>query len=625
MLARRRVASARLAPAPFLRTCRAVIRVNHGVVTNPRIRAVSLPLSFVLASAGVDVALASAPGRGVSVADVVVLLGLALIATVPFVVPGALLAPWRPDRGAGVALGCLIGVHAVVAVRFGPLLNAPLSSPPVLGSAAALSIVAVALGWLVGPRLARADVRLRGVCASLALLGLAIGALRVLPAADPPTARGPNVLLVTMDTLRRDRVPVYGPTGARMPNLVAVAERGAVFEDAVATAPQTGPSHLAILTGRLPMSDGHYANGTHAGDHPESLPRMLDAGGWATAGFVSAFPVAERFGFDQGFDVFDSDFSPWPGLHELNAMRAWDMVVFRNLPRERRGDATNTRVLRWLEDAPEPFFLWVHYYDPHGPYTPPPPFDEGLGEPRPGGAPLALPDYWPADHKAITDTAWLEAAYDAEVTWTDHLFGQLVDALRERGDLEDTLIVVTADHGESMTEHGILFDHGDDLYDPAMRVPLVVAGPGVTPGTRVTAQTSLVDVAPTVLDLLHIDASAHAIDGRSRARELRGEQGPAGDAFGSTTGARVPDPPIHHMLRRSNGKCILRPGLEPLYFDLARDPAETANAYTTAPEAQAACADLKARTERASVAETRSTDAETLRALEQLGYMGGDE
>ncbi len=598
----------------------------------PRARGALLLVALAVLSAGVDVAFGARGGRGWTAADVGLLWVLSAVGTAPFLLP-ALAAGWKwPARVSGLLVGSLILLHAAVDIRFGPMVNAPLLSPQVLGSWLALGAACAVGGWLLGPALGRLlTPKLLVGIAALGLLGLPVALVRIGKGAveRPAAAAGaPNVLVVTLDTTRRDFLSMYG-RATDTPNLQGLADRGVVFEDAVAAAPQTGPSHLSILTGQYPLTHGVVANGTYIGEQP-LISTALQRAGYQTGGFVAAFPVHERFAFDQGFDVYDSDFSPLVGLHELAWIKAFDAVVFRNLPRERTGDIVNARALRWLRritDDERPFFAWVHYYDPHGPYTPPGEFDErySQGPPKPGGAALPLPEYWPADQRAITDAAYLTAQYDAEIAWTDQLVGELLAAV-ESFDRE-TVIVVTADHGESLTEHGVYFDHGDDLYDVELRVPLLVVAPGAAAGSRVRCQTPTVDMVPTIYELTGVaPAEWPALDGRSRAADLRGGSCVDHDAYSSTVSERVMDPPVDHSLRRPDWKYILTEKGPDLLFDLIVDADEVDDRLEREPTTAAALqAVLSARLAGSAAPREAEMSPEVVQMLKDLGYVDEEE
>jgi arylsulfatase A-like enzyme len=587
---------------------------------SPLARAFAIAAALSLASAGADVALVCAGGRGFLATDAVVLLLAGACGAFVLLVPAALVAARAPERAAGLLVGAVVLVHALVAVRFGPLVNAPLRSPEVLGTIGVLGAGLLGLGALVGPWIDRVPLRAWAAVGGLGVVGLIVGVARVVPSKPPPTAAGPSLVLITMDTTRRDALGCYGNTVVETPNLDRLAADGVRFDQAIAGAPQTGPAHLSLLSGEYPTTTGVVSNGTVIGDHPELLARVLAEAGYATAGFVAAFPVHERYGFRQGFQTFDSDFSPLPGLHDLAPVGIFDLFVLRNLPRERRGDAVNARAIRWLNHANGPFFLWVHYYDPHGPYTPPPAFDRRYvkSPPAPGPA-LDLPAYWPADQRAIADPAFLQAQYEAEVAFTDSLVGELLTVVDRVS--PDRIVVATADHGESMTEHGVLFDHGDDLYDPALRVPLIVEGGGLEPAV-VGVQVPMVDLVPTVLEILGVP-DKFSRDGRSRAADLRGTPGADDDAFASTVSARHEDPPVDHAIRRPSGKCVARgEAHDHVAWDLAADPGESVDVFATSPAAKPLCDVLDARVRDATLVQSAS-DATTDQMLIQLGYKDG--
>lgn len=581
--------------------------------------------AVALLSAGLDVALAMRGGRGWGAGDALTAWVIALVGVLPFMVPALLASVKWPERVPGLLVGSLALLHLAVGIRFGPLVNAPLSSPPVLGTWLALGIGCTLIGWFSGPWLGRvAGPRVLGAIGVIGLLGVPVGLARTMGGPGAPSATAaadaPNVLVVTLDTTRPDHLGAYG-RDIQTPHLDALAARGVVFEQAIAAAPQTGPSHLSLLTGRYPLTHGVVANGTDIGEQPMIATALRNVG-YRTGAFVAAFPVHERFGFGQGYEVYDSDFSPIVGLHELAPMRALDAVVFRNLPRERTGDQVNTRALRWLrrvDDSKAPMMMWVHYYDPHGPYTPPAPYHEMYtnGPPR-DLEPMELPHYWPADQRAIFDPEYLEAQYDAEITYTDALLGELFAAVNDLS--RPTIVVVTADHGESMTEHGVLFDHGDDLYDTELKVPLIVAGPGVSSGLRLDCQTPSVDIVPTVFELLGIADTAER-DGRSLAGALAGRGCSDRDAYASTVGERVLDPPVDHALRRPDVKYIAKERSPHELYLLEHDPDELDNVYTTAPGTEVIEGLLQAAIDGSVAPRDADNSEEVVEMLRQLGYV----
>lgn len=322
----------------------------------------------------------------------------------------------------------------------------------------------------------------------------------------PPALIAPpgstNVVLITVDTLRRDHVGVYGgpvPT----PNMDRLGREGAIVDFAVTPLPETAPSHAAMFTGRHPSETKVIQNGRTLAAGELTVAEQLSLTGWRTGAFVSAFAVDSSTGLDQGFEVYDDDFAPaFRGVGEFRAgwlalrllMRFGDPADWSALL-ERRGDRTVARALDWVDTVPpgEPIFLWVHLFDPHSPYSAP-------GDPE------------IVDHRAIlaqepgyaytpTEIEVLRRQYAAEVEYTDTQVGALLDGLRSRGRLEEGAVLLAADHGESLGEHGIHFNH-HGVYDDVLRVPMLLwqSRQAWDPGTHVPEQVSVQDVANTLID-----------------------------------------------------------------------------------------------------------------------------
>jgi arylsulfatase A-like enzyme len=256
----------------------------------------------------------------------------------------------------------------------------------------------------------------------------ALGCNRVDLAASPDSGR-PSVLLVTIDTLRADHVGVYGAVQAETPRLDALAAAGTRFENAIASTPLTLPSHASLLTGLDPPRHGVRHNGVYRLDGEiETLAERFRAAGYATGAVTGAVVLARRYGLDQGFQSYDDGTSS----------RRSGAGGFL----ERRAAEVTERALAWLAQATRPFFLWVHYYDPHHDYRPPQPFAERFSA----------------------------SPYDGEIAYVDTQLGRLLDGLEPGGSHRETLILVTSDHGESLGEHGES-THAYTLYDAVLRVP----------------------------------------------------------------------------------------------------------------------------------------------------------
>ncbi len=301
----------------------------------------------------------------------------------------------------------------------------------------------------------------------LSLAPAACGRVEVRPD-DLPS----NLLLVTIDTLRADALGSYG-AGHPTPVLDGLARDGTRFTRVYSPAPLTMPAHSTIMTGLLPPEHGVRNNGAFVLPAAvETLAERLSADGYTSAAFVSAAVLEARFGIAQGFGVYDE-----PGGDNRGALYA-----------ERPASVTTGRALAWLEaqrDEEAPFFLWVHYFDPHAPYEPPAPWAE----------------------------SFRDEPYLGEVAATDAAVGRLLDHLRARELSARTLVAVTADHGESLGEHGEK-SHALTLYDATQHVPLILAGPGVPKGEVSERLGSLADVAPTLLGRLGTGslASARGVD-----------------------------------------------------------------------------------------------------------------
>jgi len=275
-----------------------------------------------------------------------------------------------------------------------------------------------------------------------------------------PRSSPPSLLLITLDTLRADRVGAYGYAAASTPILDALAARGVRFANAQAAVPLTGPSHATIFTGVYPPVHGVRDNVAFALDARQvTLAELLKTHGYRTAAFVAAYPVARGFGFGQGFDEYSEKFHeiPIPGQGA-----------------ERPGNEVADEAVAWLRKLPPgPFFAWVHFYDPHAPYTPPAPYRERF-EGR---------------------------LYDGEVAFADVQVGRILEALRAAGREASTLVVAMADHGESLGEHNEQ-THAILIYNSTLRIPLILAGPDVPSGRVVGNRVGAADVLPTLLGLL---------------------------------------------------------------------------------------------------------------------------
>jgi arylsulfatase A-like enzyme/Tfp pilus assembly protein PilF len=389
----------------------------------------------------------------------------------------------------------------------------------------------------------------------------------------PAGRRQPNVLLITIDTLRPDALGWIGRTNDT-PAIDALAARGFRFPRAVTPVPLTLPAHTSIMTGLLPRRHGVRDNGQTFGTGSTTLAETLRAAGWSTAAFVSGFPLQRLFGLDHGFDHYDD------ALPE--GREGWV---------ERFAADTTAAALEWLAAAPQPWFVWVHYYDPHDPYEPPRAF-WGPGE---------------------------RGAYLGEVRYTDYGIERLVDGL-PKGDGRTTLTVLTADHGEALGDHSEK-RHGYFIYDATMTVPLVLIEEGVISAGESLAPANLVDIAPTVLELIGLPPLEEA-DGVSLARHLRDPRTPLPAAYLET---RLPWiffgwSPLR-AIREREWKLIEAP--RPELYDLTSDPGEQRNLIDHRPEeANRLRALLHGVEQRPPAGSSTVADDEVLARLRALGYVG---
>ncbi len=416
--------------------------------------------------------------------------------------------------------------------------------------------------------------------AILCALGCACGEVGARP---EPRPGAPSVLLVSIDTLRADRVGAYGASYGATPALDALAAAGVRFEKAISPAPLTLPAHATLLTGLYPPRHGVRHNGLFrlAPEHTTLAERFREAG-YATGAVVGAVVLERRYGLDQGFDQYD------------DAVEG-DPASATGYP-ERPADRVTEAALRWLAGARRPFFLFVHYYDPHAEYRPPP--------------------EWAARFPG--------RPYEGEIAAADAGLGRLVQALREAGRLDGTVVAVTSDHGESLGEHGER-THSYTLYDATLAVPLVFSGPGVPRGRSAGGVVSLASVAPTLLRLAELAPPADA-DGADLTPRFEGPSPQAGEAYAETLATQLDHgwAPLH-ALRSARRHYVRAP--RPELYDVEQDPREVRNllAGGESPEVRALDAGVAAVLARERPLRTAPIDERTKQQLHALGYAVTDE
>ncbi len=402
--------------------------------------------------------------------------------------------------------------------------------------------------------------------------------------ASAKKAAQPDVYLVTIDTLRSDHVHCYGYEPIQTPALDALAKDGIRFGHAFTPSPITNTSHVSILTGLLPSTHGVTDFAVPlAAAHP-TLAVLLKRSGYHTAAFIGAVILDSKTlapGLDRGFDFYDN-FPPHP-----RTKSRWGRV-------ERRGLEVVQHAEAWMAAHPAgPYFVWIHLYDPHDPYEPPPPYSQ----------------------------TYKDRLYDGEIAYADSALANFIAYLKKNSRYENALVVVVGDHGEGLGEHHEN-THGIFLYDSTTHVPLILKLPtGSDSGKVVEAQVRTTDILPTVTDLLRVPPPAR-LDGESLQPYFPGKEGRDRTAFGET------DYPLRfgwaplRSVRAEGSKFIEAP--RPELYDLHADPRELANHYqpsdTTVQKFRAMLAAVRAKTPQPSSADAASTAQDANDQLKALGY-----
>ncbi len=396
-----------------------------------------------------------------------------------------------------------------------------------------------------------------------------------------------NVLLVTLDTTRADRLGCYGYPKAETPNLDYLASNGVRFSDTYAPVPLTYPSHCSILTGTYPLTHQVRNNGTYTlAPELRTLAESLKEQGFKTAAFVSSFTVDSRFGLDQGFDVYDDQFSP--------------DQTFKGLTSERKADKVFASFSQWMDgNAIHPFFAWVHFFDPHLPYDPPSPYRE----------------------------QYLDNLYDGEIAYMDFYVGKILDKLREQDLLAKTLIIAAGDHGEAFGEKQEK-GHGVFIYESTMRVPLIFYAENNLPkGEAVEARVRLIDIMPSVLDMLGA-ALPENIQGTSLLPYIEGKKR---DDLSSYIESYYPRENFgwSELVGLIDGRWKYIKAPQEELYDLEQDPEEEVNLIQEerkiAQEKRDRLDDIIQNSVSPMVAEKRNLTAEERERLRSLGYIASSE
>lgn len=400
----------------------------------------------------------------------------------------------------------------------------------------------------------------------------------------------PNVLLITLDTTRADHLPLYGYNGVQTPHLNELGERGVVFEQCATVSPLTLPAHCSILTGYYPPYHGVRVNGNNALSDDQTTAAEIFAGaGYKTAAFIAAFVLDGRWGLKQGFDYYDDQF-------DLKKYKQLDLGTV-----QRPGNEVVDSAIKWLEENhTEPFFAWVHLYDPHLPYEPPEPY-------------LSQYKYFPP-----------VSLYDGEIAFMDEQIGRLYSWLKRKELDQKTVIILVGDHGEGLGDHGELA-HGYFIYDYAVHVPLIVVSPHhKLQGIRVPFQVSVVDLLPTMAEMAGLRAPL--TQGRSLLGLMFGKKEKEIPAYSESL-----SPNLHYGwspllgLRTPSFKFIDAP--RPELYDLRNDPKELSDVQNRYPEVGLRLKrELDTLVEKISLGapepQAANLDSETVERLAALGYIG---
>lgn len=544
----------------------------------------------------------------------------------------------------------LAGAVAAITLPFAIYLGTLLLPGPIYGKAIwAIFCIAIspALGYYGGWLLLHPYTRrAAGVIGIIVIVGVVVYKLLPLVSNDGKPNQ-PNVVLITLDTTRADHIPCYGYEKGNTPNLDRIAKEGYVAPRAACEVPVTAPSHASMLTGLSAHSHGVLLNGMFLAADVPTLPEMLADEGYETAAFLAASSLwARDTGLDRGFEVYDdamtplAAYRPTPLVSALTAKLLDKTIGFlrpddREL--ERTADEVTDSALGWLKKKHnKPYFLWVHYFDPHDDYWPPAEFaPEGLEDRE---KQMEVNSAWlKSDGKKYDDE--VNALYNAEITYMDYHVGRIYDELDKRGELENTIIVVVGDHGEGMFDHGVPF-HGFRIYREDLGVPFIVFDggaelPGIEGGENIA---TTLDVTPTVLHLLGTDIPDY----------IQGESIFGGDfAAREYTFATCFPEPLREVeysegrldsIYNSREKLIVSSDKAPEFYLLIDDPGERYDLLAVSEKAAPEAPDETARNaERAEELETillryleelpkadaseRTIDEETMKALQDLGYL----
>jgi len=544
-----------------------------------------------------------------SVADVALLFATGTIATFCILFPLAMLIGFatqrmRPEKSAAISVA-LLSIPALGLAAGGilsPTMNAAVCAVAAMIVFAAFRMLSASRRWLSRTAIAGA---------SLGVAAFSVAHGKDATIRHAPRAGSPNIILISIDSLRADHLHSYGYARNTSPNIDALAAEGSVFETVISPTSWTLPAHMTLMTSLAPEEHGVITNRLRLDRAIDTLPMRLQRAGYATAGFVSATYLDGIYGFSRGFDEYD------------------DYTLLRVAGEKSRAAVTSQQVaqrainfLHQRSGAKEPFFLFLHFFDVHYNYNPPPPYARMFDSCYTGRATGDVDSIHLG--MASRDLNHDVALYDGEIAWVDSNIGKILSTLHDIGGDDNTIIAVTADHGEEFLEHGQAA-HYKTLYDEVLRVPLVIRYPGhVASGRRLQGQVRLMDVAPTLLTLagFPVTKPRAGTQARSLACLLTSpgppRPAPVLPAFGDLRGEVA-------SVRTGGAKLIrnLRTHKEEFY-DLQHDPGERMNLDALQQQQRDQLRIILDRWRSTATATSKShadLDEEEKASLRSLGYM----
>lgn len=418
------------------------------------------------------------------------------------------------------------------------------------------------------------------ILAALCLIGIAAAVL----VATQRHREIKHIVLISIDTCRADHLSCYGYPQNTTPNIDAFAREATLFQNVISPVPITLPAHSSMLTGTIPPFHGVHNNVDYQlAPSNETLPETLKRNGFNTAGIVSAFVMNKDRGLAQGFDTYYDVFNE---------------TTLKRFGNERRGDETTKVAIDWIDhNEDRPFFLFLHYYDPHSDYTPPEPYASRF----PGNP------------------------YAGEIAFTDHCIGQVIQKLKELEIYDSTLIIITGDHGEMLGEHGEE-EHSYFIYESAIKVPLIIRLPGQNKRETISESVGLVDIVPTLCSLLDIDIPTR-IQGRNIASLLQGNVPDNYERFIYSESIEPTRIGASSLMAISAGQWKFIQAARPELYDLANDPGEENNMIEKEPHRVRILEDKLRETLEQSVSKEANSrvqlDPESIKRLQSLGYVSG--